>query len=160
MSRTASYLERIEAAFQGEVYGEAMYLAIAAAQPDPDHAWKWRVLAQQEVEVKAALRNLLAGNGVEVREQEGSRERGLSEARRYAGMPWPELMRCFSDELDADIERYAELETGCPPADAAILRRLTGHEELTKEFCELELAGCPDESIRAILDSLEHPPPH
>lgn len=159
MSRNAAYLERIEAAFQGEVYGEALYLAIAMAQQVPDHAWKWRVLVQQETEVKAALRTLLEGYGAVPEELDESRKRGVAEARRYAAMPWAELMRRFSDELDADIDRYAELERGCPPGDAATLRRLTRHEELTREFCELELAGRADESIREILDSLENPPP-
>ena len=153
-----AYLERIEAAFRGEVYGEALYLAIAAAQADAGHAWKWLVLAQQEVETREALRALLAAHGVEARERERDRERGVVEARRYAAMPWNELMRRFSDELDVDIARYAELEKACPPEDAATLRRLTLHEVLTKEFCELELAGRSDASILAILDALEQPP--
>ncbi|MDH4107609.1 MAG: hypothetical protein OEW35_04785 [Gammaproteobacteria bacterium] len=154
-----NYLDRIEAAYQGEVYGEAMYLAIAAARPDPDHAWKWRVLAQQEIETKDAMRVLVAAHGGETRELDASSEAGLAAAGAYAPLPWPELMRRFSDALDDDIAEYSDLEKDCPPADAATLKRLTLHELLTKEFCELELAGRGDKSLRAILASLEHPPP-
>jgi hypothetical protein len=42
---------------------------------------------------------------------------------------------------------------------AATLRRLTLHEVLTKEFCELELAGRGGESLDRIVDVLERPPP-
>jgi len=153
-----AYIDRLESAYQGEVYGEAMYLAIADAQTDPDRAWKWRVLAQQEIELKHAMRELVAAHGGETRELPGSRERGLADGRRWATLGWIELMRRFSDALDDDIAEYADLERCCDPDDVATLRRLTLHEVLTKEFCELEIAGRADGSICRILDGLEQPP--
>lgn len=154
-----TYLSRLESAYQGEVYGEAMYLAIAAAQADPERAWKWRVLAQQEIELKHAMRRLVAAHGGETGELPGSCERGRAAGERYAALDWRELMQRFSDALDEDIAEYSDLERGCPPEDAATLKRLTLHEVLTKEFCELELAGRGGESLDRIVDVLERPPP-
>ena len=154
----SQYLSHIEEAYQGEVYGEAMYNAIADKMDDPDHAHKWRVLAQMEKETKAHIRELVKRLGGDVIESETERQKGIQEADKYASMPWIELMKTFSEELDVDIEAYSKLEKDCPPEDAAALRRLTEHEVLTKEFCDMEVAGNSDESILGIIAFCETPP--
>jgi hypothetical protein len=154
----ATYLRRIEEAYQGEVYGEAMYLAIAAAMKDPACAYKWRVLAQIETETKSQLRSLVARYGGDTTEHSRSREKGIADAHEYVAMPWNQLMRRFSQELDADIAAYAKLKAECPSNDAGVLHRLVEHEILTKRFCDLELAGDDRNSIQCILDFCAAPP--
>ena len=42
--------------------------------------------------------------------------------------------------------------------DAFALRRLTHHEVVTKQFCDLQLEGRSDISIQSILEFFENPP--
>lgn len=146
-----NYLKSIELAFQGEVYGETLYEALAQTLSDPDQRHKWQVLAQMERETKASMRELVARHGGTTVELQYWRDQAMLDLKKYVDLPWLELMRVFSDELTADIDEYAELESGCPSGDAEILHRLTGHEVVTKQFCDLELQGRGDISIAPVV---------
>ncbi len=154
-----NYLGAIEAAYQGEVYGEALYRLIADEQNDPVRAWKWRVMARMELETKHLMRRLVARHGGNTAEDEGARRLATQDYQRYRGLAWPELMRMFAAELVADIAEYAELEYDCPVRDHWVLQRLTDHEVVTKRFCDLELAGHPDMSIAPGVAFCRLPPP-
>ncbi len=151
---TDDYRKHVEAAYQGEIYGEAMYGAIAESMTDPDQAKKWAVLTRLETRTKAEMLTVVRRLGGDTREHAASRERGLKEARRYIGLPWLELMELFSRELDPVIAEYACLERNCPPEDAAALARLTRHEVVAKQFCQLEIQGLGEGSLEPILEFL------
>ncbi len=42
----AEFISKVERAYQGEVYGEALYSGIAKALDDPVRSEKWRVLTE------------------------------------------------------------------------------------------------------------------
>jgi len=151
---TDDYRKKVEAAYQGEVYGEAMYRAIADSISDPGQANKWAVLTRLETRTKADMLAVVGRLEGDTREHAASRERGLQEAQRYIGLPWMELMELFSRELGPVIAEYACLERNCPPEDAAALGRLTRHEVVAKQFCELELQGLGEGSLEPILEFL------
>lgn len=148
----ADFISKVERAYQGEVYGEALYSGIADAMADPDRANKWRILTELEVVTKARMRDLVAKLGGDARESDAYRQKGVDHVQRYVSLPWDDFMKRFSGELDPIIPRYAALEQRCAPEDAETLRFLTEHEVVTKEFCELELAGRPDVSIDPVRD--------
>lgn len=155
-----SFLSRVERAYQGEVYGEALYRGLAAAIEDPARSEKWRVLAELEVVTKAQMRDLVAKLGGDVEESEAFRQKGTDSVQKYAGLPWRDFMLLYSRELEPVIARYAELEHLCASEDAATLRFLTEHEVVTKAFCDLELEGRADISIEptlALLASVQAP---
>jgi hypothetical protein len=141
------FISKVERAYQGEVYGEALYSGIADVMDDPGRAEKWRVLTELEVVTKARMRDLVAKLGGDTRESEVFRQKGIDHVQKYAGMPWSDFMKLYSRELDPVIERYAALEQRCAPEDVETLRFLTEHEVVTKAFCDLELAGRSDISI-------------
>ncbi|MBY0559505.1 hypothetical protein [Hyphomicrobium sp.] len=141
------FIRKVERAYQGEVYGEALYSGIADVMDDPARAEKWRVLTELEVVTKARMRDLVAKLGGDPRESEAFRQKGADHVHKYASMPWTDFMTVFSRELDPIIERYAALEERCAPEDVETLRFLTEHEVVTKTFCDLELAGRSDISI-------------
>jgi len=151
---TDEYRKQVEAAYQGEVYGEAMYAAIADSMTDPDQAHKWAVLTRLETRTKADMLAVVHRLGGDTRELASSRERGLQEAQRYIGLPWQELMELFSRELDPVIAEYACLERNCPAEDAAALARLTRHEVVARQFCQLEIQGQGQRSLEPILEFL------
>lgn len=144
---TSDFLSRVERAYQGEVYGEALYRGIADVLDDPGRAEKWRVLAELEVVTKARMRDLVAKLGGDPAESEAFRQKGVNNVQKYVSLPWADFMALYSQELVPVIARYGELETLCAPEDAQTLRFLTEHEVVTKAFCDLELDGRPDISI-------------
>ena len=154
-----AYLRAIELAYQGEVYGEALYGLIAGTQTEPDHAWKWRVMAQMEFETKHLMRRLVARHGGNVAEDPGWKQQARIDLENYRGLPWLELMRVFAVELVPDIAEYAKLEYDSPRRDRWVMQRLTDHEVVTKRFCDLELAGRADISIDPVLSFCRRPPP-
>lgn len=141
------FVSRVERAYQGEVYGEALYRGIADVLDDPARSEKWRLLAELEVVTKARMRELVAKLGGDTAESEAFRQKGVANVQKYTSMPWDAFMSVYSKELESVIARYAELEKLCAPADAPTLRFLTEHEVVTKTFCDLELSGRPDISI-------------
>lgn len=144
---TGDFLSRVERAYQGEVYGEALYLGIANVLDDQEKAEKWRVLAELEVVTKALMRDLVAKLGGNTAESEAFRQKGVNNVQKYVSLPWADFMALYSKELGPVIARYGELEQMCAPEDARTLRFLTEHEVVTKAFCDLELDGRPDISI-------------
>lgn len=154
-------LARIEEAYQGEVFGLAMYAAMADAQTDPVRRWKWQVLTQLEAETKAHMAGLLQRLCGDTLEQEQSRQDGLKEARAIIGLPWPEMIEAFMADIPGLIDDYADLERQAALAgeDAAVLSRLTRHEVVTLEFCKRELAGNGATALAPVLAMLASPPP-
>jgi len=148
------FISKVERAYQGEVYGEALYSGIADAIDDPVRSEKWRVLTELEVVTKARMRDLVAKLGGDSKESEASRQRGIDNVQKYVSLQWADFMKLYSQELDPVIARYADLEQRCASEDAATLRLLTEHEVVTKAFCDLELAGRPDISINPTLELL------
>lgn len=154
---SGDYLSRVERAYQGEVYGEALYWGIADVVDDPGRAEKWRVLTELELETKALMRELVAKLGGDTTESEAFRQKGVDNVQKYVSLPWADFMALFSKELVPIIARYRELEQMCAPEDARTLWLLTEHEVVTKAFCDLELDGRPDISIeptRVLLEAM------
>jgi hypothetical protein len=153
-------LARIEEAYQGEVFGLAMYAAIADAQADPVRRWKWQVLTQLEAETKAQIAGLLERLGGDTREQEHSRRNGLKEARAINRLPWLDMIEAFKADLPSLVEDYANLQRQAALLgdDARVLIRLTHHEVVTLEFCERELAGDSESSTDPVLAMLDDRP--
>jgi hypothetical protein len=148
------FISKVERAYQGEVYGEALYSGIADAIDDPGRSEKWRVLAELEVVTKSRMRDLVAKLGGDTKESEVSRQKGMENVQKYVSLRWFEFMKLYSQELDPVIARYADLERRCASEDAATLRLLTEHEIVTKAFCDLELVGKSDISINPALELL------
>ena len=93
------YATAIHKAFQGEVYGEALFRGLAERATDPGRAWKWRVLERLETETKERIRPLAEQLCGEVREDAAECERGEKDAAQFSPIPWPSLMGGFRNEL-------------------------------------------------------------
>lgn len=150
MSLTAAYVQGVETAYQGEVYGEILYQGIADGRPDAGERQKWLVLVEMERVTRRHMAALVTLLGRSTAEDPYWAGRGREEIAKYAPLPWPELMRIFSDELDPVIDEYRELEALGPAEHQAVLRLLTEHEVVTKEFCERELGGDGARSLEPI----------
>ncbi len=146
------YLFGLNAGFQGEVFGIAMYLRIADARQDPSERDRWLTLVELERTTFSVLTPVIARHGLSVQPEEQSRIDGYAEAADYLELPWRALMQRFSTELDVDITEYSRLLDICPEPDLRAVRFLVDHEHVTKAFCDLELSGQTRVSLDPVHD--------
>lgn len=153
------YLERVTEAYQGEVFGEAIFAAMAARADDPEAVYKWRVLGRLEAETKERLKPLVAALGGEVREDPAGVEKGARLAEKWSQQSWGEIMGWFQAELPKYVRFFEKLEADARAEDRELLARVTAHEVALEEFAALEVAGRVNESLEPVLALLDRPPP-
>ncbi len=128
------YRSRIREVFQGEIYGEALFVSLAERFDDSDRRYKMRVLAQLETETKERVRPLLARLGCDQAEDDSARERGARHAAKLAAVPWQELMLRFRGEIAKYVASFEELQAAGAAEDAEILAHVTAHERALLAF--------------------------
>ncbi len=144
--------------FQGEVYGEAVFVGLAEAEPDPEARWKWRVLETLERETKEYLDRALRARGHEVKPSEESWAQGLKFGKRLATVPRPVFMAGFRSEVLKFVAEYEAAEALAPADGRTVAQRVTAHERAILDFADLELAGRGNESAAPVLALLANPP--
>jgi hypothetical protein len=151
---------RLQEAWQGEVFGKAMYGALTQRQTDPYRRWQWQALTQLETETGEAMRQLLSRHDCPTEEWDESARAGLAEAQRIGSMPWPEMIAAFANDLPEIITSYQQLERDCAfrGADADAMRLLVDHEVVSLAFAAAELRGESKSSIAPVLALLKEPP--
>jgi len=145
-----NYRAGLDAAYQGEYFGIAMYRRIAAARQTPDEMEKWHLLARLEEVTRSVLEPVLHRHDMETGARAESTEAGERDAENYMNLPWDQLMRRFIHELDADIDEYSALLEIAPPSDHDAIRFLVDHEIVAKTFCERELDGKTGLSVEPV----------
>jgi hypothetical protein len=157
------YIARIKAAFEGELYGEAWFAAMARDAVAPDRQRKLAVMAQLEYQTRMRMTPLIARLGIRGIDEAAQREKGIKLARQHAGQPWPAFIAWFIVEIGRFVTLYDEMERNSTEEDAAILTALARHERALLEFARLEAQGMPDRSLDPVLallgerDCASHP---
>jgi hypothetical protein len=155
----SEYLERVMEVYQGEVHGEGLFSRMAALATTAERRRKFENLLQLESEAKVRLRPFLARLGLSVVEDESSRASGRELGEQLAAQPWEVLLKTFLADIDRYISRYQALADAAPAADREPLQFMVEHERALSAFLKQELAGQPDQSLRAILPLLAYPLP-
>ena len=149
------YARYIEERYQGELFGEAVFAAMAEARRDPDEAHKLRVLARLERETGERLRPAVAEAG---RPVAPDAER-IAEARTLGAQmgqaPWRDFLAGMRPELVKFVADFERAEALAPPEGEALLRHVTAHERALLDFTDAELEqGASGDSlapVRALL---------
>jgi hypothetical protein len=144
--------------FQGEVYGEAVFAAMANADPNPDSRYKWRVLEALERETKEYLARALRERGHSAEESNENRLQGDKLGRRLVAVPRALFMTGFRAEVLRFVAEYEQAEAFAPADGLAVARHVTAHERAILEFADHELAGRGADSVAPVLALLAEPP--
>jgi hypothetical protein len=144
--------------FQGEVYGEAVFKAMADAEQDPEARWKWRVLETLERETKEYLDAALRARGHEAKPSEESWAQGLRFGKRLASVPRAVFLPGLRGEVLKFVAEYEAAEALAPADGRVIAQHVTAHERAILDFADLELAGRGHESAAPVLALLANPP--
>ncbi len=152
-------------AYQGEIFGVAMYERLAGQLSDPWQRWQWECLAQLEREVRDDLAVLLDRLGCRVGADPAEVVAGVAEADRILCDDWPKMLDAFIADVPPLIDRYAaildfsDVEANLHDAHA-VVERLVEHEVAAVAFHRGEMAGAsPEESICEVVGLLRGPLP-
>ena len=124
---TKEYLESSHAAadgyrsylverYQGEVYGEALFQAMAAGCNDAERVGKLRLLERLERETKEFLRPALVETGGLPTESAERIREGQTLGSQLASAPWADLMQGFQQEIQRFVEELRRPSRSHPPA--------------------------------------------
>jgi dimethylamine/trimethylamine dehydrogenase len=139
VARARDYFETLVAYFEEEVSGEAWFCALADLFPEPDRRAKLSLLADVERHCTKIVRPLIDKHGLAPRGRAELEAEGRSHAVRWSGN-WDGLLGYMRESFPAYVDDFKALERMAPPADRAILQRMTEHEVVTIEFLKRELA--------------------
>jgi len=152
--KVRDYFGTLVAYYEEEISGEAWYDALANLF-DGDRRDKMRLLAEVERHTAAIVRPLIDKHGLDVQDQVALISEGRMAAARWAG-DWNGLIAYMRQGFPAYVPAFEALEAMAPPADRAILRRMTEHELVAIDFLEREVGGDPD-SIAPLMTFLAVP---
>ena len=150
-----AYIASIKAAYEGELYGEAWFAAMAREAQAPDRQRKLAAMARLEAQTAARMTPLVKRLGITGIDESVQREKGIRLAQQHVGQSWPAFIAWFIDEIGRFVTLYDELARNSAPEDAAILAELARHERALLEFARLEAQGKPDQSLEPVLALLD-----
>jgi hypothetical protein len=154
MNRTG-YIARIKAAYEGELYGETWFAAMAGDAMTPDRRRKFVAMAQLEHQTRLCLMPLVTRLGITGVDEAAQRDKGIRLARQHAGQSWPAFIAWFIEEITRFVALYDEMARNSTEEDAAILDELARHERALLEFARLEAEGLTDRSLDPVLALLD-----
>ncbi len=140
-------------AYQGEVFGEALFERIAALVDDADRARKMRVLAALERRTKEEVAPAVARAGVSTDPDPEMLAGAESLAPSLAGS-WEQLMEATVPVTAQFIPLYVRLAE-LDPSERTAADLLVAHEEALAAFARAELAGDAAHSLERV-ESLPH----
>ena len=136
----ADFIEKLVRWHAGEVYGEAVFQAMAEHTADAETRWRYRVLETLERETKERLARELAARGRAADPCAQQWSDGLKLGKTLAGVPRELLWKGMRGEVVKFVAEYEAAEPLAPPDGAELARHVTAHERAILEMIDLELA--------------------
>jgi hypothetical protein len=153
------YGQGVLEAYQGEIAGQALYGAAAAATGEPERREKLRALAQLELETAERLRPIVERLGGHSEEEDALREAGSKLAESlFSDADWPASMGRYAAMIEPYVRKFEALEAVAPAEDAEVMAYLVAHEQAQVTFATREAKGDAERALEPVLALLSHPP--
>ncbi len=123
-------------AYQGEVFGEALFALLAERETDADHASQWRRLERLERHVKTRLRGALELHGLPLAEDARQRDAGRKLALAVSQLDWEAQCDAIADSVHETLSESREVLDAATAELGEIARFFVGHEEALLRFAE------------------------
>lgn len=157
MTATTEYDNLLLEAYHGEVFGAALFRAMADAQPDEGRREKLKTLETVEARTATSLRRLLANRALHAGDPKVQQDQARELAAKIEPENWHEFLQGLKDALPEFLAKFERTREVAPnPSDPA-LKALVNHERAIERFAELELAGDGNGALRALEDHLRNP---
>ena len=134
--------------YQGEVIGEVLLNAMLRQYTTPDQQLKSATMFQLETETKARLRPAMIALGVDITEEEASREAGAEFFAAVSGEDWQGAMAVLRDGIEPYVNRYREIAQGAPAQYKDLALSMVEHEESLYEFVKNEAVGDGEQAMQ------------
>jgi hypothetical protein len=148
-----TYAEGLRHFYEGEIFGERVFAALAAAARSSREAAQFSTLARLETGTKTALAPLLRRHGVDLCEDAVDLSAIPERLAAYGALPWRDFCRQTADRLAAVTLRYLAIAALGPPEDHQALSRFVAHEAALCLWAEREAEGRSDalEAVHALI---------
>ena len=146
----ATYLEEIVAAYQAEVWGEAIFSTLADHATNEEELDIWKTLTRLESTMRQLLIPLMERHGLNTAPDEEQRWRGQERGKMRVAAGFSATIRSMTEALPPFLTRYARLEAEGLPEDRNELASLNAHEIALYEFATRALAGGGRDSLAPI----------
>lgn len=153
MAAYAEYLAEIREAYEGEIYGEALFRDLAGSVEAADHRRTLAILAELEAETRRRLAPLLLRRSIEVADEASQIEKGRLLAAEMKALSWTVLIERLESIIRPAVDRYDALADAASPDDREALNYLARHERALLDFVTAERAGAAGslDSVLALL---------
>ena len=146
----ATYLEEIVAAYQAEVWGEAIFSTLADHATNEEELEIWKTLTRLESTMRQRLIPLMERHGLNTAPDEEQRRRGQERGKMRVAAGFSATIKSMTEALPPFLTRYARLEAEGLPEDRNELASLNAHEIALYEFATRALAGGGRDSLAPI----------
>ena len=146
--------QSLKRAYEGEVFGEAVYAMAARLTRQPDHRRKWEALRQLEAQTRDRLRTALARAGETPRDSVVPPWLGGAVGAFAGVLPWRVTLSVLRVMLRLSLRFFERIEDEAYKEESSSVHGLAAHERAQCEFVRRELAGDAS-SIDPILAQLE-----
>jgi hypothetical protein len=139
-------------AYQGEVFGEAIFGGLAAREADPAHRRALEVLTALERSTKHLAEPLLARRGYEPGDTEASLQSGAAAVAALEAISWEAFVGSITPVADEFLAKYRRIvELTDDPADLEVAEAYVAHELALAAFARRELGQEEGDPLAPIL---------
>jgi hypothetical protein len=146
----SSYLREIVAAYQAEVWGEAIFATLAELASNDDEREIWRTLTRLEATTRQRLVPLLERHGLDTTPDEEQRRLGRKRGNLRGAAGFSATIKSMTEALPPFLTLYARLEAEGPSEDRAELTFVNTHEIALYEFAKRARAGEGRDALQPI----------
>jgi hypothetical protein len=141
-----TYRDELDWAYHGEVYGEAMFDALAEVAGDGERATQLRLMTLIERQTRQQLAPLCDREGIARRDDDlEAKGRAFAERARKPAWDWDRFLSTFAPLTEEALVRYRLMRSQlAPEGDAAVMGALVRHEEVLQSYADGLIAGSPD----------------
>lgn len=144
------YSREIARAYQGEVYGEAMFHEASRAATHEGARAKWALLQRLEHRVRGELEPIVRALGVDASPDPARVASGIRDGAALGRAPWSKAMEVSLAVLEPAIERFRTLLGAARREHVDALQLLLDHEVALHDFAARELRGGAESSLEPI----------
>lgn len=145
----------LQAAYLGEIRGEAFFLALAGYFHEGASAL--RLLARLELRTGQRMASLLHRHGLPLGDLDAARAKGRERAREWSTLNWQQALERLEDLVRPFVEQYDTLAEQASRADQPALDALALHERALLDFTRLARQGRMEAAQEVIHRQLAEP---
>ncbi|MCP5008264.1 MAG: hypothetical protein GY941_30670 [Planctomycetes bacterium] len=146
-----AYRKRLNRLFQGEVFGEALYLTVVRCTWRPERQHKWDTLRKLETQTKIQLQSVIFQKGWDADERARYKFLGITIGMFAAILPWRLSLKFIKLIVCTGLKNLDRFVTRAPLDEKMFAKSVWDHECAQYEFVQRELRGDGKSSLEHVL---------